>query len=145
MTALEILIDLLKRFEGLRLNAYLCPAGVPTIGYGETLGVKMGDVWTMEQSQDKLKHRAGQFLRATINRCPQLANEPAARQAACASLAYNIGVGAFEASSVSRHTQRREYASAANSFLLWNKGGGKVLPGLTSRRKIERDYFLIGF
>lgn len=140
--ALEQAIELIKRFEGCRLDAYKCPAGVWTIGWGETLGVKEGDVWTQEQADAVLRRRVGQFMLAALKRCPQLADSPS-RLAACTSLAYNIGVGAFAASSVRRRTARREHAAAADSFLMWNKAGGRVLRGLTLRRHAERrTYFL---
>ena len=140
--ALELLVELLKRFEGCRLKAYKCPAGIWTIGWGETLGVREGDVWTQERADAVLRQRAGQFLIATLKRCPGLYQESAERVAACTSLAYNIGVGAFSASSVSRKTTRREYQGAANAFLFWNKAAGSVLPGLTVRRQTERLKYL---
>lgn len=142
MSALEKTIDLIRRFEGCRLTAYRCPAGVWTIGWGETLGVKEGDVWTQQQADDALRLRVGQFMLATLKRCPQLHLEPPARLAACASLAYNIGIGAFGASGVCRKTARRDFAGAADSFLLWNKAGGRVLRGLTLRRHAERHTYL---
>lgn len=140
--ALDAICVIVKRFEGCRLAAYFCPAGVPTIGYGETLGVKMGDVWTQDHADATLRHRVAQFMLATLRRCPQLHLEPPGRTAACTSLAYNIGVGAFGASSVSRKTGRCDYVGAAGSFLLWNKAGGRVLRGLTVRRQAERSRYL---
>jgi len=139
--ALEQAIELIKRFEGCRLAAYKCPAGVWTIGWGETRGVKEGDVWTQEQADAVLRQRVGQFMLATLKRCPQLFSSPA-RLEACTSLAYNIGVGAFGASSVCRKTKRREFPGAADSFLLWNKAAGRVLRGLTRRRHAERRAYL---
>ena len=140
--ALELTLDLVRRFEGCRLTAYRCPAGVLTIGWGETLGVQEGDVWTQQQADAVLLRRVGQFLLATLKRCPQLHAEAAGRLAACTSLAYNIGVGAFGASSVRRKAMRRDHAGAADAFLLWNKAGGRVLRGLTLRRQAERSRFL---
>ena len=158
MTLAEILGEIcraIKAFEGCHLKAYPDPVwrGVPrgsdprwgkpwTIGYGETLGVKEGDVWTQEKAESVLKERVAQFLLATLKRCPQLHAESWQRQLACTSLAYNIGVGAFAASSVCRLTTRRTYDAAARSFLLWNKAGGKVLPGLDKRRRIEAFYYM---
>lgn len=139
---LEQTIELVKQFEGCRLTAYRCPAGVLTIGWGETRGVKEGDVWTQAQADAVLRARVGQFMLATLKRCPRLHAEPPGRLVGCTSLSYNIGVGAFGASSVSRKTARLDYAGAAESFLLWNKAGGRVLRGLTLRRQAERlKYF----
>ena len=135
---LEQIIELVKRFEGCRLTAYKCPAGIWTIGWGETRGVKEGDVWTQEQADRILRARVGQFMLATLKRCPQLHREPPGRLIGCTSLSYNIGIGAFAASSVSRKTSRLDYPGAADSFLLWNKSGGRVLRGLTLRREAER-------
>lgn len=140
--ALEQAIELIRHFEGCKLTAYKCPAGVWTIGWGETASVREGDVWTQEQADEVLRRRVGQFLLATIKRCPQLLQESAERLAACTSLAYNIGVGAFAASSVARYTTRRNYARAADSFLLWRFAGGRVLRGLTLRRQAERAVYL---
>lgn len=142
LDALVEAIKLIKGFEGCRLKAYKCPAGIWTIGWGETLGVKEGDVWTQEHADAVLRERVGQFMLATLKRCPQLHIEPPVRLSACTSLSYNIGVGAFGASSVCRKTGRRDYDGAANSFLLWNKAGGRELRGLTLRRQAERLKYL---
>lgn len=139
---LDLAIKIIKVFEGCRLKAYKCPAGVWTIGWGETQGIKEGDIWTQEQADTVLHRRVLQFMNATLEKCPQLFAEPPCRLAACTSLAYNIGVGAFGASSVCRLTGRKEYQSAANAFLLWNKAGGQVLRGLTLRREAERKLYL---
>lgn len=120
-------------------------SGAPwTIGYGETLGIKEGDVWTQEKADKELRKRAGQFLLGTLKRCPMLHLEPPERWIACTDLAYNIGVGAFGASSVCRKTNRSEFAGAAESFLLWNKAQGRVLRGLTIRREAERKIYQRG-
>jgi GH24 family phage-related lysozyme (muramidase) len=70
--------------------------------------------------------------------CPTNANQ----FSACVSLAYNIGLGAFATSTVAKRHKLGQYAGAANAFLLWNKGGGKVLPGLVKRREDERALYL---
>lgn len=141
LDALVEAIKLIRFFEGCKLTAYKCPAGIWTIGWGETLGVKQGDVWTQDKADRVLRQRVGQFMLATLKRCPQLHLEPPGRTSACTSLAYNIGVGAFAASSVRRFTMRQKFARAADSFLLWNKGGGRVLRGLTIRRQAERTAY----
>lgn len=140
--ALDLLVDMLQRFEGCRLHAYRDEVGVWTIGWGETFGVHEGDVWTQGYADAMLRTRASQFLLATFRACPRLLSEPVPRQAACGSLAYNIGVGAFRASSVCRKTARKDYAGAAESFLLWNKAGGRVSRVLSLRRVVERASYL---
>ena len=129
-------------FEGCKLKAYRCPAGVWTIGHGETLGVKEGDVWTQEYAGKRFRERLLEFMEGVLKACPQLAHEPDYRLAACTSLAYNIGAAAFARSSVCRNTNNRAYIAAADAFLLWNKAGGQVLAGLTRRRKAERKLYL---
>lgn len=141
--ALELLIALLKRFEGCRLRAYRDVVGVWTIGWGETLGVKPGMVWTQAYADSRLRLRAKAFLMATLKACPALAAFPE-RLAAAASLAYNIGMGAFKASTVCRASRHGEWQRAADAFLLWNKAGGKPVRGLTLRRAEEREVFLSG-
>lgn len=140
--ALALALRLIRAFEGCRLHAYRDMVGVWTIGWGETLGVRPGLTWTGQQADAALHRRVAQFQLAVLRRCPALHLAPPARLAACTSLAYNIGVGAFGASSVRRHIQRREWTAAAASFLLWNKAGGAVAPGLTRRRHAERALFL---
>lgn len=139
---LDQLVELVKRFEGCRLKAYQDIVGIWTIGYGETLGVKPGMVWTQEQADRRLRERVGQFMLATMKRCPVLFLEPPSRTIACTSLAYNIGVGAFGASSVCRRTIDQRWLDAANAFLMWNKAGGRVIRGLTLRRQAERLKYL---
>lgn len=140
--ALEILVKLLMQFEGCRLTAYQDVAGIWTIGWGETQGVNEGMVWTQEQADAVLRMRVSQFLLGVYKRAPMLWLEPPERAAACASLAYNIGLGAFNASTVKRKTNEGLWVDAAKSFLLWNKSGGRVWNGLTKRRKRESDIYL---
>ena len=117
--------------------------GAPwTIGYGETEGVTEGMCWTADQAEAQLERRVGGVMVGVLHACPQLLRESPQRQAACTSLAYNIGVTAFKRSSVCRSTARREYGAAADKFLLWNKAGGAVMPGLTARRRAERAMYL---
>jgi lysozyme len=136
--ALYLALLLIKKFEGCRLKAYQDIVGIWTIGYGETLGVVEGMVWTQEQAESVLKQRVGYFLLTVIKNCPQLHLEPPSRIAACTSLAYNIGIGAFRASSVCRYTKLQEFDKAGVSILLWDKAGGRRRKGLTIRRKLEK-------
>lgn len=133
--------SLIKAAEGCRLNAYKCPAGIWTIGYGHTAGVTAGDVWTQEQADRALEHDIGKYRKAVLIACPALADYPN-RLAACISLAYNIGTGAFASSSVARHINKGDYRAAADAFLLWVHAGGRKLEGLVKRRQAERNVFL---
>ncbi len=128
----------MHHFEGVRLKAYLCPAGVWTIGYGDTgPHVKRGLVWTKAQADAAFAARlADEFepaVRAAIGSAP---TDPA-QFGAMVSLAYNIGVDAFRRCSVARLHKAGDHAGAAQAFLLWNKAGGRVMPGLTKRRRAE--------
>lgn len=133
--------SLIKAAEGCRLNAYKCPAGIWTIGYGHTAGVTAGDVWTQEQADRALEQDIGKYRKAVLIACPALADYPN-RLAACISLAYNIGTGAFASSSVARHINKGDYRAAADAFLLWVHAGGRKLEGLVKRRQAERNVFL---
>lgn len=142
--ALDLAVAIIKQREGCRLTAYLCPAGIPTIGYGETKGVKLGMKWTQLQADTAILSRVGEFMAGVVAACPSLASEAPYRLAACTSLAYNIGLKAFASSTVCRKTAAKDYKGAADAFLLWNKANGKVLPGLVSRRQAERQLYLEG-
>lgn len=137
-----MLVALIMRFEGCRLHAYQDVAGIWTIGWGETHGVKPGMVWTQAQADAVLRNRVAQFLLGVYRRAPMLWLEPPERAAACGSLAYNIGLGAFNASTVKRKTNEGEWLAAAKAFLLWNKSGGRVIYGLTLRRRAESRVYL---
>lgn len=128
---------------GFMVKAYLCPAHIWTIGWGETgPDIHEGLIWTQETADTTLELRMKQYLHAVIMLCPKLLCLPPNKAAACLSLAYNIGLGAFGASSVCRLTRRNEFKRAADCFLMWNKGGGRVLRGLTRRRAAERLLYL---
>lgn len=154
-SVVDELVVLLKSMEGCSLVAYPDPKwrnvpriagdtkwGTPwTIGYGETKGIKEGDVWTQEYADEVVRRRATYFLLNVLKICPQLLLEPHGRSVACTSLAYNIGLGAFSASSICRRTTDKLYEIAAKAFLLWNKAGGRVMRGLTIRRRIEKRIY----
>lgn len=138
-------VDIVKRFEGFRPKAYLCPAGVWTVGYGTTSAAGVAEVHaqtTVSEPEAELwliltLSKFAKKIRPLI-RCLMTSNE----WAAMLSLAYNIGVNAFRRSSVLRHFNAGEKTRAADAFLLWKKAKGKVLKGLVVRREAERDLFL---
>lgn len=132
-------LSLIKRFEGLRLKAYICPAGVPTIGYGTTKGVRMGQTITEEEAERLLREDVAVFERG-VDEAVKVPLNPNQR-AALVSFAYNVGLGAFRTSTLLRLLNKGDYAGAAKQFDRWTKGGGKVLPGLVKRRAAERELF----
>ena len=132
-------LDLIKQFEGLYLKAYRCPAGVPTIGYGHTAGVAMGQTITQQQADDYLRRDVRQFERAVARQV----RVPLAQGQfdALVSFTFNLGEGALAQSTLLRLLNSGDYAGAAAQFERWNKAGGRVLPGLVRRRAAERALF----
>lgn len=134
-------LNLIKEFEGCRLTAYKCPAGVWTIGYGHTGGVTSG----MKISQQK----ADEFLFSDCQKFVGYVNNPSYvplteqlnqnQFDALVSFAFNCGQG-----NLKTLCANRSLAQIADKLLLYNKGGGKVLAGLTRRRNRERELFLSG-
>ena len=133
-------LQLLKEFEGFRSNAYLCPAGVPTIGFGFTLGVKLGDKITKAQAEKRLKQELRAYEDAVLKACSIEPNEN--ELAAMTCLAWNIGISGFQKSSVIKANNRGDHQAAARAFQLWNKAGGVVYAGLTRRRAAEAALYL---
>lgn len=132
-------LELIKSFEGCRLEAYICPAGVPTIGYGHTHGVRLGQIISQKQADDLLFEDLDQFVKA-VNR---LVIVPLNQNQfdALVSFVFNIGIVAFASSTLLRLLNQQAYNGAADQFKRWNKGGGKVLKGLVRRRQAEEDLF----
>lgn len=128
-------LNLIKSFEGCRLTAYKCPAGVWTIGWGHTGGVKPG--------QNITQAEADQMLVSDMTAYEQKVDKYASYHwnqnefDALTSFAYNVG-------SIDQLTANgtRNRVTIAEKILQYNKGGGKVLPGLTKRREAERKLFL---
>lgn len=133
-------LPLLKQFEGCKLHAYQDSVGVWTIGWGETLGVHKGMVWTQAQADAQLAKRYDEF-EANVKKLLKVAvteNE----LGALTCFSYNVGIGNLGKSSVLRFLNSGKKQDAANALLSWDRAGGNVLPGLLRRRKAERDLFL---
>lgn len=128
------LLDLIRRWEGLRLKAYLCPANVWTIGYGHTKGVKPGDVWTPEQAEEALVEDARVHIEQTLVLCPTLDNE---RLSAIADFTFNLGAGRLKASSLRRRINNGEFELVPQEIRKWVWAGGRKLAGLVARREDE--------
>lgn len=133
-------INLIKKFEGCRLSAYRCPAGVWTIGYGHTKDVRQGQKITQTQAEEFLKEDLKIYEQA-VDECVKV---PLSQNQfdALVSFCYNCGSGALRTSTLLRLLNEGNYSSAADQFLRWNKAGGKVLAGLSRRREEERALFL---
>lgn len=127
---------LIKRFEGLRLEAYRCPAGVWTIGYGHTGGVCQGMKITEAEAERLLE----EDLKPVLAALPEGLNVN--RMAALASFVFNVGVGAFNRSTLRRMIiENADNPCVADEFARWRYGGGKVLPGLVARRRAEAELY----
>lgn len=140
-------LRLIKSFEGYLTKqadgscvAYLCPAGVPTIGWGCTEGVHLGMRWTEAEATAALARELAKFEAGVARLVTVDLNQN--EFDALVSLTYNIGLGAFGKSTVLRKLNAGDRAGAADAFHAWRKGGGRVLPGLVSRRQREAALFL---
>ena len=140
--ALELTLKLCTEFEGFSAEPYLCPAGVPTIGYGLTRyangrKVTMQDEpISKEKALDETRSLLNGFQYAVLQNCPDI--KSTGLLAACTDLAYNIGSNAFGSSTLRKViNDGGDRDAIAAQFRRWTKGGGKVLPGLVKRREAE--------
>lgn len=132
-------IELIKRYEGFRSRAYLCPAGIWTIGYGHTGGVKSGDAISEAEGESFLRSDLAHAERVVSMQCLPLSQN---RFDALVSLVFNIGEGNFLHSTLLRKARRNvNDPTIAEEFRKWNKarvnGVLAPLPGLTRRREDE--------
>ncbi len=134
-------VELIAKYEGCRLEAYKCPAGVWTIGYGHTAGVKEGDTLASEEAAKSLLKEDLAKYAGYVNACVKKGVIGFALNQnqfdALTSFCYNCGNGNLE-----KLVNGRDAATVADKLLLYNKGGGKVLPGLVRRREEARELFL---
>ena len=134
-------IELIKQFEGCKLNAYRCPAGVLTIGYGHTgVDVKQGMKITQEEAEKLLK----KDLTIHCNNVERLVKVPLSQNQfdALVSFEYNVGYGNFSKSTLLGLLNQKKYSEASEQFLRWKYANGKILEGLLRRRQAEKDLFL---
>ena len=145
VTAAGVLaIGLIGGFEGLRTKAYRDVVGVPTVCFGETRGVKMGDTYTVDECKAMLGDGLVEF-EAGIRKClTSPDNIPAKPYVAFLSLAYHTGQRAFCGSSVARKANAGDLRGACDAILAWNKAGGRVIKGIVTRRQEERALCLEG-
>lgn len=138
-------IELIKSFEGLKLVAYVCPANVPTIGYGTIRypngnKVKIGDTCTLAEAERYLRNDLIQFESSVDALCVDSLNEN--QFSALVSFCYNLGAGNLKSSTLLRKVNvNPSDPSIRGEFMKWNKGGGVVLKGLTKRRDAESNLY----
>lgn len=137
-------LNLIKKFEGCRLEPYLCPAGKWTIGWGHT-GRSVDRL--AEQGGSITQHQADEILNSDLDNYEGNVEElcPGATPnqfSALVSFAYNCGVTALATSRLRRKFLAGDIQGAADEFLKWVHANGKKLPGLVKRREAERALFL---
>jgi lysozyme len=140
---LDIAAALCKQFEGFRGKPYLCPAGVPTIGYGSTYygsGAKVAltdpPMSEPDATQLLLHELHHTFLPGVLRQCPILMTDER-KCNAVVDFAYNLGTGRLQTSTLKRKINAQDWDGAKEQLMLWTKGGGRVLPGLLKRRTAE--------
>ena len=162
--------ELMHRYEGFRNKPYLCPAHIWTVGYGHVLyqeqirlpmvrppgktkadipmirsemPLKLEDfrVWSKEEIDQLFNDDVASFERGVLRLVPGVVSRQGSFDA-LVSFAFNVGVGNLQRSTIRMRANRGEWEGAADSFLMWNKAGGKVLSGLDRRRRDERSLML---
>jgi lysozyme len=134
-------LELVKRFEGCRLKAYQDVRGVWTVGWGCTgSDIDAGTAWTQEQADTELEKRVAYVQHVVEAMLDVPINDN--QKAALVSFAYNLGLHAFERSSLRKKLNAGDIEGAAAEFGKWSYAAGRVVPGLFSRRMAERKLFL---
>lgn len=140
--ALEIAVDLAEHFEGFKSLPYLCPAGVPTIGFGFThyldgAAVTLGDApMTRADAAVLLRHMMQtKYMPQTIRLCPDIG--AAGRLGAITDFCFNLGAGALRASTLRKRILTDDWDAVPAELRKWTRGGGRVLRGLVLRREAE--------
>jgi len=133
-------LALIKKFEGLELEAYKCAAGVWTIGYGHTKDVQPGDVWSESHADHMLEVELEEF-EGYIN---DNVTAPLSQNQfdALVSWVYNLGPANLKASTMLKVLNSGDYEGVPAQIKRWNKAGGKVLEGLIRRREAEALLFI---
>lgn len=130
------LYELIRRFEGLRLKPYLCPAGIPTVGYGHTGPdvTLQSPPMTPQFAEKVMQEDAERHALLALKLSPNLKGD---RLAAIADFLYNLGPTRYKASTLRRKVNAGEWLDAKDELEKWVWGGGKKLPGLVARRAAE--------
>ena len=142
-------IELAKRFEGFEKRVkrgteiaavpYVCPAGFWTIGYGHLCARDHPPI-TQTEAEAYLAQDLVKALNATLRYCPVLATEPEGRLTAIVDFTFNLGAGRLQTSTLRRRVNQRDWVAVGQELRRWVYGGGKVLPGLVTRREAEMAF-----
>ena len=147
MRASDKCISIIESCEGFSSKPYLCPAGIPTIGYGSTrypsgVAVSLKDPEiTKETAIQMVFATLATEYEAAVNRYVQVPINQNQFDA-LVDFAYNCGVANLKSSSLLKFVNAKDFKAAAAEFNKWIYGGGKILPGLVKRRNLEKDLFL---
>jgi lysozyme len=138
-------LSIIKKYEGLKLEAYICPANVPTIGFGSTFypdgrRVKLGDKITLQEAESILLHDIKRFEKEVRNAVKIEITDN--QLSALISFTYNVGASAFRKSTLLKKVNANPTdITIHNEFMRWTRAGGKVLPGLVKRRAEESKLY----
>lgn len=136
--------ETIKKYEGLSLNAYLCPAGKPTIGWGHTYGVKLNRTISVAEAEVLLDHDYQEAEDDVLEVVTVPLNDN--QLGALTSFVFNLGIGALSRSTLLKKLNLGDYNGAAEEFNKWVyskvKGVNIKLNGLIARRAAERKLFL---
>lgn len=131
--------ELIKQFEGLRLEAYLCPAGIWTIGYGHTSGVSPNSFITIQEADEYL-HRDVASIEMQLNKLNLILRQ--CQWDAIVSFVFNVGIGNFRSSTLlAKIRTNPDDNSIMDEFLRWVYANGKVMKGLQKRRLAEMKLY----
>ena len=143
-------VELAKRFEGFhrvpkndpgRAYPYVCPAGHHTIGFGHLCKPDNPPIAETE-AELYLAQDLMTALSATLRYCPVLATELEGRLAAIVDFTFNLGAGRLQTSTLRLRVNQRDWTAASQELRRWVYGGGRVLPGLVTRREVEATWLL---
>jgi lysozyme len=138
-------LDFIKKYEGLRLESYLCPAKIWTVGYGQTFypggkRVQQGDIITIEEANTMFVSVLKSFEQAVYNTTRDDITQNQFN--AITSFAYNVGVQALRSSTLLKKINKNPNDPLIkDEFMKWVNGGGKILNGLVRRRKEEAELY----
>jgi lysozyme len=135
-------VDLAMTFEGLYLKPYLCPAGIPTQGYGHIVKSLSVPPVTKEQAEVWLALDLQDALVGTLRACPILVTTPPTWLGSIVDFVFNLGVGRLASSTLRRKINAEEWDDVPYQLSRWVYGGGRILRGLVLRREAEAFYFI---
>lgn len=134
-------LDLIKRFEGLKLSTYICAGGKLTVGYGHTGKDVVGGMRiSVEQADELLRKDVERFEKAVSEMV--IVDLSQGQFDALVSFSFNLGSGALKGSTLRKYLNLGQYSKAAGQFEMWCNAGGRKLAGLVARREAEEKLFL---